>query len=114
MKITNVNFNNFLMDYNTVELPYLLIVFGQIADCLTTLNLYGCYDELNPLMKTILNISPQFYVVLKVVSAIVLVYMLSCIKSKSFKLGKYTLYVVLVLSLTPPMFNVLVWTGVIG
>ena len=93
-------------NFNFYSLMYFCIFFGQMADCVTTLKFLKYGIELNPIIDAVLSYSPAAFVTLKFVSAVILIFMISHIKTKSEIWGRRTAKIVLFLSIIPPLFNI--------
>ena len=104
MTATSCNSSLFFKNLNIV---YALILFYQFTDCITTLYLINYGFELNPVMRFLIEKNTLLYVVVKISSAFVLVYLISRIYLRNTKLGDFTALVVLILSFLPTSFNVM-------
>ena len=98
-----------LMQYNFSPFYFIIycaIFLGQAADCVTTLKFLKYGVELNPIMSLVLSHSPTAFTILKLFSAVFLIFMISHIKVKSEIWGRRTAKAVLLLSIIPPLFNI--------
>ncbi len=86
----------------------MLIFIGQITDCYTTLLFISHSCELNPIMNAVLSISPAAYIAVKFIGALLLLALLIAIRFLNPVWAKRTAIIVLMLSLLPPTFNIVV------